>query len=202
MRPTLFRRRAHVPLGLRAGILIGVVLGLVGAIVGTASGATPFQQIIVVNPPASPVPVAGTVSVGNFPSTQPVSGTVDVAPAIPFSSSCFEVTTAFRVSCLTSDAVPGPVLLRDVSLGAITPTAAGETLEFCFVAQNGTGTNQQAFISLTKEGSDGTHDYYTGNSQVFLHLAKGDKIGATCAQSQSFGDLEMEVFFLGEQTPS
>ena len=78
------------PQGLRAGIVIGVAVALVGIAVGTASGAvTPFQQVLVVNAPASPIPIVGTVNVGNtpsnqnvtvsnFPATQPVSGNVNV----------------------------------------------------------------------------------------------------------------------------
>lgn len=64
--------------------------------VGTAAGATtPFQQVQVVNPVSSPIPVIqqGSVSisnlpanqsvtVGNFPATQPVSGTVSVTPVV------------------------------------------------------------------------------------------------------------------------
>jgi hypothetical protein len=68
-----------------------MALALVGLAVGTATGATtPFQQVVVVNAPASPIPVTGTVSVGNtpanqdvtvtnLPETQPVSGTVSVS---------------------------------------------------------------------------------------------------------------------------
>jgi hypothetical protein len=43
---------------LRGGIVIGLALALAGAAVGTATGAvTPFQQVVIVNAPASPVPV-------------------------------------------------------------------------------------------------------------------------------------------------
>jgi hypothetical protein len=71
--------------------VIGVAVALVAIAVGTAAGAdTPFQKVVVVNTPASPVPVVGTVNVGNtpanqnvtvsnFPATQPVSGSVTVA---------------------------------------------------------------------------------------------------------------------------
>ena len=79
------------PSGLRAGIVIGSALALVGLAVGTAAGVdTPFQKVLVVNAPASPIPVTGTVNVGNatanqtvtvsnFPATQSVSGSVTVA---------------------------------------------------------------------------------------------------------------------------
>lgn len=90
------RTRFHRAKGLRAGVVIGVALALVGAVVGTATGAvTPFQQVVVVNTPASPIPIIGTVSVSNtpanqnvtvtnLPATQPVSGTVNVGnlPAV------------------------------------------------------------------------------------------------------------------------
>ncbi len=78
----------RVTRGFRSGIVLGLVIAALGIAVGTATGATtPFQQVIVVNPPASPIPVVGTVNVGNTPSnqnvtvtnlpaTQPVSGTV------------------------------------------------------------------------------------------------------------------------------
>jgi len=78
------------PVSLRAGIVIGLALALVGVGVGTATGAvTPFQQVVVRNTAAEPVPVSGTINVGNtptnqavtvsnFPSTQAVSGTVGV----------------------------------------------------------------------------------------------------------------------------
>jgi hypothetical protein len=59
----MFRSRLHRPSGLRAGIGIGLALALIGALVGTATGAvTPFQQVVVVNTPASPVPVTITNS--------------------------------------------------------------------------------------------------------------------------------------------
>jgi hypothetical protein len=92
------------PRGFRAGIGIGLAVALLGAAVGTATGAvTPFQQVIIRNGPTEPVPVTGTINVGNtpanqnvsvtnfpstqtvsvsnFPATQPVSGTVNVANA-------------------------------------------------------------------------------------------------------------------------
>jgi hypothetical protein len=64
------------PNGLRAGLVIGVALALVGGVVGTATGAvTPFQQVIIKNTSAEPVPVSGTVNVANTPANQPVSVT-------------------------------------------------------------------------------------------------------------------------------
>ena len=90
MQPTASQSRLRRPSGLRAGIVIGAALALVGIGVGTAVGApTPFQQVVVRNTATEPIPVVGTVNVGNtpanqsvtvsnFPATQPVSGTVSV----------------------------------------------------------------------------------------------------------------------------
>ncbi len=84
------RSRLNRPRGLRAGLIVGTALALVGAFVGTATGAvTPFQKVVIVNAPASPIPVTGTVNVANqpanqdvtvtnFPAVQPVSGTVNI----------------------------------------------------------------------------------------------------------------------------
>jgi hypothetical protein len=94
------------PSGLRGGIIIGLALALLGVAVGTATGAvTPFQLVVVKNTAAEPVPVTGTVTVGNtpanqnvtvsnFPATQPVSGTVSVGnlPAGPLATRRFTVS--------------------------------------------------------------------------------------------------------------
>ncbi len=103
-------RRLRRPTGVRGGVVIGLALALVGAAVGTATGAvtvTPFQQVVVKNTAAEPIPVVGTVSVANtptnqqvtvsnFPTTQPVSGTVSVAnfPARPVASAVVTVNLA------------------------------------------------------------------------------------------------------------
>ena len=86
------RSRPRRMMGIRLGVTMGFALALVGALVGTAAGApdnTPFQKVVVVNPPESPIPVVGTVSVANqpanqnvtvtnFPATQTVTGSVAV----------------------------------------------------------------------------------------------------------------------------
>jgi hypothetical protein len=62
-------------LGVRAGIVIGFAIALVGLLAGTATGvATPFQQVVVVNPASSPV----NVSVTNPTQVQTVTGSVNV----------------------------------------------------------------------------------------------------------------------------
>jgi hypothetical protein len=105
--------------GLRIVLVFGVALALVAVAVGTATGAvTPFQQVVVVNPPESPVPVTGTINVANlpgtqdvevtnFPETQAVSGTIDVGnfPAGP-------IATQHRQSGLVFDPDDGPVNIQ------------------------------------------------------------------------------------------
>jgi hypothetical protein len=90
MDPTAPQSQLRRPTGLRGGIVIGLALALVGIGVGTAAGAvTPFQLVVIKNTAAEPVPVTGTINVGNtpanqsvtvsnFPATQAVSGTVNV----------------------------------------------------------------------------------------------------------------------------
>jgi hypothetical protein len=59
---------------------IGVVgVGMFGLTGSSASQAPTPQPVVVANGAASPVPVAGTVNVGNLPATQAVSGSVNVA---------------------------------------------------------------------------------------------------------------------------
>ena len=59
---------------LRGGIVIGLALALVGVAVGTTTGAvTPFQLVLVKNTAAEPIPVVGTVNVGNTPANQSVT---------------------------------------------------------------------------------------------------------------------------------
>lgn len=110
MEPSTGRSGLHRPSGLRGGIVIGLALALAGAAVGTATGAvTPFQQVVVVNSPAQPIPVTGTVSVGNTPANQnvtvtnlsgnpvPVSGTVNIGnvPATEKVSQVFSLKLSF-----------------------------------------------------------------------------------------------------------
>jgi hypothetical protein len=102
--------KPHVTRGFRTGIVFGLVIAALGIGVGTVTGATtitPFQQVVVVNPPASPIPVTGTVNIGNtpanqtvtvsnFPATQPVSGSVSVSNFPATQSVSVENNTATR----------------------------------------------------------------------------------------------------------
>jgi hypothetical protein len=67
------QRRARLLVGLVALIMVFAMGGFVGPTI-----AAQVQQVLVINSSASPVPVTGTVNVGNLPATQPVSGTVSV----------------------------------------------------------------------------------------------------------------------------
>jgi hypothetical protein len=63
-------------------ILTIAILGLAGAALlgppGVAVAAKVVQDVFITNTSANPVPVAGTVDVGNLPASQEVTGTVDV----------------------------------------------------------------------------------------------------------------------------
>ena len=84
MGPSTSRSWLRRPSGLRGGIVIGLALALAGAAVGTATGAvTPFQLVIVKNTATEPVPVAGTVNVGNTPANQNVTVTNLAANPVP-----------------------------------------------------------------------------------------------------------------------
>ncbi len=93
-------RRAR---SLRGAIVIGLVLALVGAAVGTATGAvTPFQLVVVKNTAAEPIPVVGTVNVGNTPANQsvtvsnfPASQPVTMAAVAPEQVATFVSTATY-----------------------------------------------------------------------------------------------------------
>lgn len=96
------------PTGMRAGIVIGLAVAMVGALVGTAAAVdTMFQKVVIVNAVTQPVPVSGTVNVGNapsnqnvtvsnFPATQPVSGSVTVANSV--ATKGFQTTASIDAS--------------------------------------------------------------------------------------------------------
>ena len=76
MRPSLSLPRSR-PRRLTIEI---VVLAVIVALGGFAAPALAAQitSVLVTNTASNPVPVTGTVNVGNLPATQPVSGTVSV----------------------------------------------------------------------------------------------------------------------------
>ena len=60
-------------------VVIAIACVVVGAAFGpTLAGAAQKALVFITNGPDHPVPVVGSVSVGNLPSTQQVNGTVDV----------------------------------------------------------------------------------------------------------------------------
>lgn len=76
MRPSISLPRSR-PRRLAVELVVLAVIFSFGGFAGPALAAQ-VQQVIVTNTSSSPVPVAGTVNVGNLPGTQPVSGTVSV----------------------------------------------------------------------------------------------------------------------------
>jgi hypothetical protein len=56
-----------------------LVVGVFNSPVASGQQTPSPQPVVVTNGTASPVPVGGTVNVGNLPATQPVSGTVAIS---------------------------------------------------------------------------------------------------------------------------
>lgn len=160
MTPEMSRSRLHRPNGLRAGVGIGLALALVGAVVGTATGAvTPFQKVVIVNAPSSPIPVelqgtgtiTGTVAVSNLPAnqpvtvtnlpaTQPVSGTVNIgnlpaAPAAPVANKTFYQGYSFEDGTY-ADVTFGRTI--NVSYIRISDVTNGDGIRVYLVTANGT----------------------------------------------------------------
>jgi hypothetical protein len=130
--------------GMRVGIVVGAALALVGVAVGTAAGVdTPFQKVIVANTPASPIPVVGTVNVGNtpsnqnvtvsnFPATQPISGTVSVGDKVTkFYRQNFNGVDA-DFGRLTLD-IPGTINATAVTLNDF----AGDEMDIALITPTG-----------------------------------------------------------------
>ena len=76
MRPSLSLPRSR-PRRLTVEIGVFAVVLVFGGFAAPALAAQ-FTSVLVMNTSSNPVPVAGTVNVGNLPATQPVSGTVSV----------------------------------------------------------------------------------------------------------------------------
>jgi hypothetical protein len=73
------RLRRTLPRPVLALLLIGAFVA--GTTLGptvVSAASTAIQNVLVTNTAANPVPVAGTVNVGNLPATQPVSGSVGI----------------------------------------------------------------------------------------------------------------------------
>ena len=118
------------------GIAIVALLALstAGIVLGAA---TPFQNVIVVNPPSSPVAVSltgsnaisGSVNVGNLPATQPVSGTVNVgnSPTVQLDSTAVGHLANIDAATggLSFDASGN--LKVDVAAGALTPAVTDQS---------------------------------------------------------------------------
>lgn len=130
--------------------LVGTV-GAVGLVSSAqATNATNPAQVIVTNPSNAPVPVTGTLNVGNFPNfptTQAVSGSVSVSnfPSFPSTQA---VSGTVNVQGSISPAAPAhPVLLR----GAMPANPGGSTTVTLFDDESGaqTLTRKLAIGSIT-----------------------------------------------------
>jgi len=114
---------------------------------------------------ATPVPVGGTVSVGNFPATQPVSGTVALDAA---SLAALETITAI---------ISGAIALDTATLAAL------ETISVANfpASQAVTGTFFQA-VQVTKEARSSTSVATTASittASATVLAANTNRLGAT-----------------------
>jgi hypothetical protein len=75
----MFRSRWTVAVATATGLAAGAIAFGVGLPSSSAAGGLPTSPVVVTNTNANPVPVSGTVNVGNLPATQAISGNVSVS---------------------------------------------------------------------------------------------------------------------------
>jgi hypothetical protein len=188
-----------------------------------------FGTVGVNNFPASQnvngnVGVTGTVGIDptsnhvNVDSLPAISGNVGLTGSLPAGTNNIGSVTIDRgapyqveelTQLSTSDAVEvvanragttTGVQLESVSIEANVPT--GEVLERCYVES--APTFVAMFVPMTKQGSDGSVDYYVGTVAIQLHVPAGESLVAFCNRPPNPNNGPMTVFvsFSGEQTPS
>ena len=181
------RRTSHRPGGLRAGIVIGLALALVGVVVGTATGAvTQFQMVVIKNTATEPVPVAGTVNVGNTPANQNVT------------VSNFPTTQAVTVGNFpATQTVGGTVRLDDVRVfQAAASVNQGEVHVFTFyspmhvtgVTLNNMDSDTMELQLVTSGGDITLHDSDSSFSRDFTAPVPATAVRIFC------GNLVLDCF--------
>jgi len=211
---------------------LAVALVAIGGTAFASQNSTP-NPVIVQNTATSPVPVSGnvgvtgTVGIGsannhvrvdNLPTTYPVTGSVSLSGALPAGTNNIgSVSIARGVpyaneesnQLSNSDAVIAianragtttGVQLESVSIEAILP--AGEVLERCYVESDPTFVAM--FVPMTKQGSDGSLDYYDGTVAIQLNAPAGENLVGVCNRPPNPNNGPMSIFvsFSGEETPS
>jgi hypothetical protein len=199
LRSRLFPRRLGLPTGLRAGIVIGVALALVGVAVGTATGVQQsFLQVLVVNPSSSPVPVAGTVTIGN--STSSPVPIVDVTPTPePVAFSC-QVSLASGVGSAAHGCYDVPsdkrLVIQQLSVYGSAPIGQA-VLEA--LAYDG---DSQLEVVMHDEGSNGFLEISVGSQFGVAYAAAGTALDVLALRSASTGSASVLFSFNGYLVPS
>jgi len=118
----------------------------------------------------------GEVSVSNLPSTQKVSGTVDVAPQTPYTGGCANSDTgAGIVNCVLAPISTSNLLLEDVSI-FLSGIASGDSAQCGFFTDNISG-DYPVNIPMISEGLG----YFVGNiSDVAFSVGAGNGATAQC----------------------
>jgi len=186
--PATSRSRSHRPSRLRAGVIVGAALALVGLFVGSVTGAvTPFQQVVIVNAPASPIPVAGTVTVDNQPANQDVTVTNLPANAVPVTVTNLPLTQPVSGTVNIGN-LPAMQTVTKVYSEQLTWDAS-ETLEFDFgqtinvstLIVDNRGSDDSMAISLAAvSGHFLVHDGDGSYTQNFTMPVPATKVSITC----------------------
>jgi len=171
-------KRSSVLIAAAAGMIIG---GITLGGVATATTGPTISGTVIANQ-GTGAGAGGAWKVDGSGVTQPVSGSVAVTPATPYSADCVAAVQA----CAASPAATA-VLIKDVSIQVQVPT--GDELIWCAVNTGQIDVNNgdliaSSYIPMIKEGTYGG-DYYVGNSQVDIALSAGQKVGAECVASES-----------------
>jgi hypothetical protein len=223
-------RRALLIVGAIGFASGAAAFGLVPA--SSASPNAGPSPVIVQNTGANPIPVLGSVGVSgtvgidptknhvnvdNLPGTYPVTGSVSVSGALPAGSNNigsvsiargapYQVVEINTVSDSTATGVFADragtltgVLLESISIQVQIPV--GEVLTQCYVE---TAPSFVAmFVPVSKQGSDGSVDYYDGTIAVQLHAAPGEGFAGFCNRPfPGTGPMRVEATLAGEDTPS
>jgi len=147
---------------------IGVLLLAAGFAAGSLFGPTivtaaqNIRDVFVVNTSSDPVPVSGTVNVGNLPATQPVSGTVNVG-SMPTPAPVSEGVTQ---SGTTS---PGQSATVQVITNVVAVTFWSDGLAYMIIGGNDVGNGYQ----LTSPGGQTV-------VQTFVNPVPSTEVTVTC----------------------
>ena len=158
-----------------AGLAVLALAGGLPLALG-ATGQNGSPSVVVVNPTNSPVPVTGTVRVGNLPATQPVSGTVNVgnlpAQPVPWGDSAIGTADAGTPGFNVSMTLTRPVVIDNVSFEAKGFSTTPAVFVACVESSNHAIS---VYVPLTKATGWGGTEFYVG-TLTDLHFQCGSAL--------------------------